>query len=192
MKNWYDALYKALTELGFWRVEADHGLFYKEENSELVILAIHVDDCLMTGGSVKLNMRVKVEINKKYKLTNLGPANWLLGIKINRNLAEHMVTLSQHAYIKSILTQYNFNDLKPSSTPMDSNMQLTISQSPTKLDDITQMQNIPYHEAVGSLMYAVEGEVDRAVVPPLPGLLSKGPLRLSIFGKMPFIDIPPL
>jgi len=39
---------------------------------------------------------------------------------------------------------------------------------------------------------AVEGEVDTAVVPPLPGLLSKGPLRLSTFGKMPLINIPPL
>jgi len=97
-------LYKALTKLGFWRAEADHGLFYKEENGKLVILAIHIDDCLMTGGSVKLNMRVKVKINEKYKLTDLGPANWLLRIKINCNLAEHMVTLSQHAYIESILT----------------------------------------------------------------------------------------
>jgi hypothetical protein len=60
-------------------------LFYKGDG-ELVIRAIHVDDCLMTGGSVKLNVRVKVEINKKYKLTDLGPANWLLRIKINRNM----------------------------------------------------------------------------------------------------------
>jgi hypothetical protein len=40
---------------------------------------------------------------------------------------------------------------------MDLNVQLTISQSPTKLDDITRMQNIPYREAVGSLMYAAMG-----------------------------------
>ena len=39
---------------------------------------------------------------------------------------------------------------------------------------------------------SVEGEVDRAVIPPLPGLLSKGSLRSSIFGKMPLVDIPPL
>ena len=38
----------------------------------------------------------------------------------------------------------------------------------------------------------VEGEVDRAIVPPLPGLLSNGSPRLSIFGKMPLINIPPL
>jgi len=38
----------------------------------------------------------------------------------------------------------------------------------------------------------VKGEVDTAVIPPLPGLLSRGPLRLGISGKMPFVNIPPL
>jgi len=40
---------------------------------------------------------------------------------------------------------------------MDLNVQLTISQSLTKLDNITQMRNIPYCEAIGSLMYATMG-----------------------------------
>jgi len=41
-------------------------------------------------------------------------------------------------------------------------------------------------------MTGVEGEVDRAAVPPLPGHPINGPPRLSIFGKMPLINIPPL
>jgi len=41
-------------------------------------------------------------------------------------------------------------------------------------------------------MAGVEGEVDRAIIPPLLGFLSKGPLGLSISGKMPFVNIPPL
>jgi len=41
-------------------------------------------------------------------------------------------------------------------------------------------------------MHAMEGEVDTSVIPPLLGLLSKGPLRLSISGKIPFVNIPPL
>lgn len=156
-KNWYDALTQALTELDFKRSEADHGLFFKEEDGHLVILAIHVDDCLMTGGSVELNAKVKRDLNAKYKLTDLGPANWLLGIRINRNLAERTVALSQHAYINSILTRFNFNDLKPSAIPMDPSAQLSVSQCPTKLEDLARMRNVPYREAVGSLMYAAMG-----------------------------------
>lgn len=50
-KNWYDALYKALVELGFTRMDADHGVFYKKTGSNIIILAVHVDDCMVTGNS---------------------------------------------------------------------------------------------------------------------------------------------
>ena len=62
--------------------------------------------------------------------------------------------LSQHAYINMIITYFNFNDLKPSAVPMDHNQPLGRSQCPSTLANITWMRNIPYHEAVGLLMYA--------------------------------------
>ena len=96
-------------------------------------------------------------MNQKYKLTDLGPAYWLLGIKITRDLVNRTIALSQHSYIESIITRFNFNDLKPLSTPMDPSTQLSQSQSPTKLIDIGKMKNVPYREAVGSLMYAAMG-----------------------------------
>ena len=40
---------------------------------------------------------------------------------------------------------------------MDPSAPLSKSQSPVKLDDIAKMRNIPYREAVGSLMYAAMG-----------------------------------
>ena len=40
---------------------------------------------------------------------------------------------------------------------MDPSTPLSKAQSPTKLDDIAKMRNVPYHEAVGSLMYAAMG-----------------------------------
>ena len=40
---------------------------------------------------------------------------------------------------------------------MDPNAKLTSAQSPTTMEDIATMRNTPYHEAVGSLMYASLG-----------------------------------
>ena len=40
---------------------------------------------------------------------------------------------------------------------MDPNIRLTTAQSPTTTEEFTQMRNVPYHEAVGSLMYASLG-----------------------------------
>jgi hypothetical protein len=67
------------------------------------------------------------------------------------------IALSQHAYIDSIITRFNFEDLKPSLIAMDPAAPLLKSQSPTTLADIAKMANIPYPEAVGSLMYAAMG-----------------------------------
>ena len=143
--------------MGFSRTEADHGVFFKEIEGFIIILAVHVDDCMVTGSSTKFVNDFKVQMDKKYKLTDLGPAHWLLGIKITRDLVNRTISLSQHSYIESIITRFNFNDLKPSSIPMDPAAPLSKSQSPTKLADIAKMRNVPYREAVGSLMYAAMG-----------------------------------
>jgi len=156
-KNWYDALCRALAKLGFTRTEADHGVFLKEIGDDIIILAVHVNDCMITGSSMKHIGNFKVEMNAKYKLTDLGPAHWLLGIKITRDLANNSICLSQEAYIESIITRFNFNDLKPTSIPINPSVPLSKSQSPSKLEDIAKMKNVPYHEAVGSLMYVAMG-----------------------------------
>lgn len=96
-------------------------------------------------------------MNEKYRLTDMGSARWLLGIKISHNPANKTISLLQHAYIEAIITKYNFNDLKPLATPIDPAVPLTKSQSPSKIKDIAKMKNIPYREAVGSLMYAAMG-----------------------------------
>ena len=154
-KNWYDSLCR--TELGFRQTEADHGVFYKETGNKIIILAVHVDDCMVTGSSEVFINQFKMEMNKKYKITDLGPAHWLLGIKITRDCSEKTISLSQNAYIKSIITRFNFDNLKPLLIPIDPLVPLLKSQSPEKIEDIMRMKNLPYCEAIGSLMYAAMG-----------------------------------
>ena len=50
---------------------------------------------------------------------DLGAANWLLGIKITRDLEMQMILLSQSSYIDAILTWFNFTNLKLLLTPID-------------------------------------------------------------------------
>ena len=54
----------------------------------------------------------------------------------------------------SILQQYSLEESKPVSTPMNPAARLTSAQSPSTTKEIAAMRNVPYHEAVGSLMYA--------------------------------------
>ena len=48
-------------------------------------------------------------------------------------------------------------DAKPLSIPMSPGHNLTKSQQPMNEHDIEEMRNIPYREAIGSLMYVVVG-----------------------------------
>ena len=65
--------------------------------------------------------------------------------------------LSQRSYIDSIVRRFGFKDLKPITTPMDPNAKLSTAQNPSTGAQYAAMRNIPYHEAVGMLMYAMLG-----------------------------------
>jgi hypothetical protein len=99
----------------------------------------------------------KVSISQHVEITDLGELHWLLGIKVKRDRERHTIHLSQRSYLDSILRRYGFQDLKPVSIPMDTNIHLTTAQSPSTTAEFPQMRDIPYREAVGSLMYAALG-----------------------------------
>jgi Reverse transcriptase (RNA-dependent DNA polymerase) len=83
--KWYDALYGALTDLGFCIARADPRVFITQIGDSILLLAVHVNDCVMTGSSVKLIAIYKAKLHKQYALMDLGPVNWLLGIQITCN-----------------------------------------------------------------------------------------------------------
>ena len=156
-RTWYKTLCHTLEKLGFKHAEYDHGVFYSRTSAGTIILAIHVDDCTITGTSQALLDEHKTRINKCYPMTDLGPISWLLDIQVTRHREAHTITLSQRSYIDSILARFNFTDAKPLSIPMDPNISFSKDQCPTTPDDIASMRHVPYREAIGSLMYASMG-----------------------------------
>lgn len=110
--KWYDTLLHALANLGFSVSQADPGVFYINISENILILAVHVVDCMFTGSSSLLVMQYKSKINDCYTLTNLGPLHWLLSIKVVRDRAKHTISLSQTAYINSILSRFTLVDMK--------------------------------------------------------------------------------
>lgn len=152
-RKWYDALCQALADLGFKKSEADPAVFYIHQGTNIIILACHVDDCTIAGSSQELVQSYKEKLKNKYSLTDLGAANWLLGVKITRDLEARTLSLSQSSYINSILTRFNFTDLKPFATPMDPSIHFSKDQCPKTPEEIADMARIPYREAIGSLIY---------------------------------------
>ncbi|KAG5715707.1 hypothetical protein E4T56_gene198 [Termitomyces sp. T112] len=119
--------------------------------------SVHVDDCTIVATNLTTIEEVKRGMEQHVKITDLGEIHWLLGIEIKRDRHHHTISLSQRSYIDSILRRYGLEDLKPLSIPMDTQTRLSSSQSPATTAEFAQMRDIPYHEAVGSLMWACLG-----------------------------------
>jgi hypothetical protein len=99
--------------------------------------------------STKAAIEVKMKLLEKYKIMNLGPARQFLGIEIHRDGTG--VSLSQKAYITTILRRFDMEHSQGISTPMDPNVTLDLAEDrgEKELEDI-----IDYQAVVGSLMYA--------------------------------------
>ena len=67
------------------------------------------------------------------------------------------ISLLQEPYINSILAKYNFVDMKPVAIPLNPHIQLLEKQFPKSMSKIACMHNIPYRQAVGSLIYLATG-----------------------------------
>ena len=87
-----------------------------------------------------------INLEKYFKIKRLGLIKDYLGIQIKRT--PNSLKLYQTQYIESIIKKFNFNELKPSSIPMDYKIKLipnSLKASPINIKW--------YQQAIGSLLY---------------------------------------
>ena len=155
--KWYQHLYGILYDLGFTQMKVDWGVFVAIITDHILILALHMNNYTVTGSSLQIIKAFKDEIGKHFQMTNLGPISWLFGMKVTRDWKNHTISLSQKPYINAILAKYKFTDVKLVSIPLNPHLQLSDKQSPRTTSEIMRMCNIPYHQAIGSLIHLAAG-----------------------------------
>ena len=82
------------------------------------------------------------------------PARQILEMDIDRDHEKEILTLSQYGSIRKILRVFNMDESKSVSTPVGVHFILSA------IDDDeaeTSMDDIPYANAIGSIMYAMIG-----------------------------------
>ncbi|KAK5996264.1 Retrovirus-related Pol polyprotein from transposon TNT 1-94 [Cladobotryum mycophilum] len=145
---WYKTLTDFLSTLGFAPIPADEAVFVGKG----MIIAIYVDDLLLVGPDKTQIQRIKDTLGQAYKMTDLGPCQYYLGIAIRRDRAQRKIWLSQKAYIDKILCRFGMQDCNPVQIPIQPNsMDHDIGRQST-----TEEKTI-FAQKVGSLMYAMMG-----------------------------------
>jgi Reverse transcriptase (RNA-dependent DNA polymerase) len=156
-RQWYQKLSNCFDRIGLTKSTVDHTVFYSCSNAGTTIICCSTNDLMITASLPDWMRKIKEDLNSYWEMTDLGELHWLLGMEVKRDRSNWMGSISQMAYIDHICEKFNLQDAKPLSTPLDPGNHLSKSQSPSTLKQIDDMCGIPYHEAVGSLMYAVVG-----------------------------------
>jgi hypothetical protein len=150
---WHNKLNEVLEQMGFKRLICEHSIWVYSRGTSRIIIPVFIDDMTIAAKTKEEIAQVKDELKAHFKLRDLGPTSWLLGVEIKRNRSKCSITLSQRQYILDILQRFNMEDCKPVSTPIDPSVRLSSSMSPQSSADVKFMQSVPYLQAVGALMY---------------------------------------
>jgi hypothetical protein len=78
----------------------------------------------------------------------------MLSLEVKHDHEAGQIHISQHIYINSILQCFGFDELKPLSTPFDTQVCLMIKQAPATTKEFAIIHDMPYCEAIGTLNWA--------------------------------------
>jgi len=156
-RQWYQKLHATFVSLGFSRCASDHCVWVWAKDGIKVIIPAYVDDLTIACKHTPTLKHIKAELHKQYKMHDLGPIKYILGIEIIRDRANRTMYLSQRKHIGDVLARFNMTDARPVSTPLAKSVPLTKEDCPQSPEDLEYMSSVPYLSAVGSLMYLAVG-----------------------------------
>ncbi|WVZ85689.1 hypothetical protein U9M48_032584 [Paspalum notatum var. saurae] len=122
----------------------DHTVFYRHSGRRIVILAVYVDDIIITGHDEAEINRLKEDLSKVFEVKDLGQLKYFLGIEIARSAKG--IFLSQRKYVLDLLSETGMLGCRPAPTPIDPNHKLCATSG----DPVNKES---YQRLVGRLIY---------------------------------------
>ena len=151
-KAWFDKLKSCLvTNWGFQNSRADTSLFFKGEQSSMILIMIYADDILITGPNSDELEKFISGFSKVFTLKDLGKLLYFLGIEVS--YTENDIYLSQRKYIKNLLSKADMINYKGCDTPMVTGTKLQKEAKGSLgqyVEDATS-----YRSLIGGLQYLV-------------------------------------
>ncbi|CAM8972980.1 unnamed protein product [Rhodiola kirilowii] len=145
-----------MIDQGYTKLNSDHCVFIRKfTDGDFIILLIYVDDMLIVGQDMKKITMLKKDLNKVFKMKDLGHAKQILGMHISRDKKNGKVWLSQEEYVEKILKRFKMEKAKPVSFPLGTQFKLYTALSPKDEHEKKEMDKVPYASAVGCLMYVM-------------------------------------
>ena len=124
---------------------------YKEK----VYSLLYVDDILLVGSSKEDLVNVKKLLSKKFDMKDLGESRKILRIDITRDRDQSILSISQSTQCEKVIRRFNLTNARPVTISIAQHFKRSAanSSSDTDIEFKQQMENVPYNQALRSLMY---------------------------------------
>ena len=139
----------------FTMIDEDHCIYVKKSNRNFVILSLYIDDILLAGNNLEYVKTVKSWLSKSFDMKDMGEADYILGVKIQRDRSKNFLSLFEETYIKKILERFRMNSCKLMDTLIARGETLSLEMCPKTEKEKEDMSRVPYSSVVGSLLYAM-------------------------------------
>jgi Reverse transcriptase (RNA-dependent DNA polymerase) len=83
-RGWFDRFKKVMISLGYQQINADHTVFSRQHGGHITMLAVYVDDMIITGDDEGEITQLKAKLGKEFEVNDLGQLRYFLGIEIAR------------------------------------------------------------------------------------------------------------
>ena len=114
-----------------------------------------MDDILIVDADLDAVNGIKQWLKSRFEMKDMSEAKYVMGIKINRDRPNRLLTLSQESYLETVLKRFDMMMCKPVDTAISKSEKLSGKQGPTIEEDEAIMRGKPYAQVVGSIMYAM-------------------------------------
>ncbi|CAN0124127.1 unnamed protein product, partial [Heterosigma akashiwo] len=118
-KLWYNTLHEFLLAQNFVRSDYESCLYTRKNSAtgEDSMIAVYVDDLVLSSNIPSVVSSLKTSFALRFNITDLGPLDSILGIKVTRDLRNKCFYLSQASFIRDAISKFSLDFLPACRTP---------------------------------------------------------------------------
>jgi hypothetical protein len=146
-RAWNAKMDASLHTLGFSKSKLEHAVYRKGDDKSFLLVGVYVDDLIITGTNPHDIENFKSEMQKLFKMSDLGLLSYYLGIEMEQKNDE--IRLCQSSYAKNILENAGLSSCNVCATPMECQLKIR------KKDDSGTTDATLYQSIIGCLRYLV-------------------------------------
>jgi hypothetical protein len=135
--EWSEELEKFFLDAEYTRSQVDQAVYFHRISDEHAVITVSVDDMAITvsvddmaitSKHLRHILHFKAKLRERFEISDLGELTWLLGLKVERNQSASTISLSQQAYVGTVVERFHLQDAKSTSILMNVGASLSSEQ----------------------------------------------------------------